>query len=103
MSWRLGRSNKASATNLRADAGVAGRTTPTPDNIDPEGPDVRTGLLAIRVLWAEGLALPSGTPMPAAVQAALSSQQAKVAASISPASVTQSRLAKKGARDRYVV
>ncbi|KAH9991292.1 AGC/Akt protein kinase [Russula vinacea] len=37
--------------------------------------------------------------VPAVVQAALSSQQAKVAASISPASVSQSRLAVRGKRD----
>ncbi|KAJ8579876.1 Pkinase-domain-containing protein [Rhizopogon salebrosus TDB-379] len=74
-------------------------TTPTPSN--PSGkPTSRTGLLTIRVLWAEDLALPIGTSVPSAVQAALSTQQAKVAASVSPSSVTQRRLAKRhGAKD----
>ncbi|KAG1801299.1 kinase-like domain-containing protein [Suillus subaureus] len=74
-------------------------TTPTPSN--PGGkPTSRTGLLSIRVLWAEGLALPVGATVPSAVQAALSTQQAKVAASVSPSSVTQRRLAKRhGAKD----
>jgi len=101
MSWRLGKSKKPSTSNLRADSDevVNRSTTPTPRN--PGGkPDVRTGLLTIRVLWAEGLAPPTGTVIPPAVQAALSSQQAKVAACVSPSSVTQQRLAKvKGNRD----
>ncbi|TFK74864.1 Pkinase-domain-containing protein [Pluteus cervinus] len=97
MSW-LSR-KKASATNLRAEADAARSTTPTPGNPDGK-PSFRSGLLAIRVLWAEGLSLPSGTPVPPAVQNALNSQQAKVAASVSPSSVTQQRLAKsKGSRD----
>ncbi|KAJ8470025.1 hypothetical protein ONZ51_g8601 [Trametes cubensis] len=65
-------------------------TTPTPGN--PSGKP-QSGLLAIRVLWAEGLNLPGGAAVPPAVQAALNSQQAKVAASVSPSSVTQHRLA----------
>ncbi|KIJ17744.1 hypothetical protein PAXINDRAFT_167709 [Paxillus involutus ATCC 200175] len=69
-------------------------TTPTPGN--PNGkPTSRTGLLTIRVLWAEGLALPTATAVPPAVQAALSTQQAKAAASVSPSSVLQKRLAKR--------
>lgn len=69
-------------------------TTPTPSN--PSGkPTSCTGLLTIRVLWAEGLALPVGSTVPSAVQAALSTQQAKAAASVSPSSVTQRRLAKR--------
>ncbi|KAF8645144.1 hypothetical protein AX16_007972 [Volvariella volvacea WC 439] len=97
MSWLRGK--KASTTNLRSDAADTGRsTTPTPGN--PGGrPSSRSGLLAIRVLWAEGLSLPAGVAVPAAVQTALNSQQAKVAASVSPSSVTQQRLAKKGNRD----
>ncbi|KAJ3716893.1 kinase-like domain-containing protein [Lentinula raphanica] len=93
MSW-LGRSKKASFTNLRS-------TTPTPSNPDGTGkPSARSGLLAIRVLWAEGLSLPAGTALPPAVQNALASQQAKVAASVSPSSVQQHRLARsKGNRD----
>jgi serum/glucocorticoid-regulated kinase 2 len=93
MSWRLGKSKKPSASNLRAEDTLHRSTTPTPRN--PGGqPDIRTGLLTIRVLWAEGLALPAGTAVPPAVQAALSSQQAKSAASVSPSSVAQQRLAK---------
>jgi len=67
--------------------------TPTPAN--PEGkPSPRSGLLTIRVLWAEGLAVPSGTEVPTAVQSALNSAQAKVAASVSAESVTHQRLTK---------
>ncbi|RXW24432.1 hypothetical protein EST38_g1404 [Candolleomyces aberdarensis] len=106
MSWL--RSKKASVTNLKAaeDMNLNRSTTPTPGN--PDGnkskPKFRSGLLTIRVLWAEGLALPPGIPTPAVVQNALSSQQAKVAASVSPSSVHQQRLAKKskaskGSRD----
>ncbi|KAG9315783.1 kinase-like domain-containing protein [Chiua virens] len=69
-------------------------TTPTPANPDGK-PTSRTGLLTIRVLWAERLALPPATPLPPAVQDALSTQQAKVAASVSPSSVVQRRLAKR--------
>ncbi|KAJ7579702.1 kinase-like domain-containing protein [Mycena floridula] len=96
MSWKLGRSKKSSVTNLRSDDMVVDRsTTPTPGN-----PSQRSGLLAIRVMWAEGLNLPPGVPVPAAVQNALSSQQAQVAASVSPSSVTQQRMAKsRGNRD----
>lgn len=52
-----------------------------------------SGLLTIRVLGAEGLA--AGIPVPASVQGALQSQQAKIAASVSPSSLAQQRLAKK--------
>lgn len=107
MSW-LSR-KKASVTNLKAAESVHRSTTPTPGN--PTGlpllkdvPNIRSGLLAIRVLWAEGLALPAGITLPKAVQSALSSQQAKVAASVSPSSVTQQRLAKnRGNRCVFVV
>ncbi|KAJ6559122.1 kinase-like domain-containing protein [Mycena vulgaris] len=100
MSWKLGRSKKSSVINLRAtpsDEAVTPRSiTPTPGG----KPSPRSGLLAIRVLWAEGLAVPPGTTVPPAVQAALNSQQAKVASSVSPSSVTQQRLAKtRGNRD----
>jgi len=86
-------------TNLRADSPSLRSTTPTPAY--PQGkPNPRSGLLAIRVLWAEGLSLPAGTTVPPAVQSALASQQAKIAASVSPSSVTQQRLAKtRGNRD----
>ncbi|KAF7346413.1 Non-specific serine/threonine protein kinase [Mycena sanguinolenta] len=95
MSWKLGRSKKSSIINLRAEDTTPRSTTPTPDNRP------RSGLLAVRVLWAEGLAVPAGTAVPAAVQAALNSQQAKVASTVSPSSVTQQRLATKthGSRD----
>ena len=65
-------------------------TTPTPGNLNGK-PQSR--LLTIRILWAENLALPSGTALLPVVQATLSSQQTKVAASISPSRVTQNRLA----------
>ena len=96
MSWKLGRSKKATLTADRDDAASTRSITPTPGD---DKPRFRTGILSIRVLWAEGLSVPQGTSVPAVVQAALSSQQAKVAASISPASVSQSRLAARGKRD----
>ncbi|KAH9936157.1 Pkinase-domain-containing protein [Fomitopsis serialis] len=100
MSWRgIGKKPRPSANALSVNDGAARSTTPTPGN--PNGDSLsRSGLLAIRVLWAEGLALPSGQGMPPAVQAALSSAQAKLAASVSPSSVTQHRLAnRKSNRD----
>ena len=93
MSWKLGKSkSKAPANGLSIqDVAMDARsTTPTPGN--PSGRP-QSGLLAIRVLWAENLALPGGAAVPPAVQAALNSQQAKVAASVSPSRVTQHRLA----------
>ncbi|KAJ7134693.1 kinase-like domain-containing protein [Mycena epipterygia] len=97
MSWLRGK--KSSVINLKAELGQDASprsTTPTPGG----KPSPRSGLLAIRVLWAEGLAVPPGVAVPAAVQAALNSQQAKVASSVSPSSVTQQRLAKtRGNRD----
>ena len=92
MSWKLGKS-KPKQPNLSIQDLGARSTTPTPGN--PTGkPMTRSGLLTIRVLWAEGLTVPGGA-VPPAVQAALSSQQAKVAASVSPSSVQQQRLASK--------
>ncbi|EGN98283.1 hypothetical protein SERLA73DRAFT_161121 [Serpula lacrymans var. lacrymans S7.3] len=93
-------SKKASSATLSAATEESPRsTTPTPQNPDGK-PSFRSGVLTIRVLGAEGLALPGGTAVPSAVQSALSTQQAKVAASISPSSVAQRRLAKKhGAKD----
>ncbi len=102
MSWRLGKSKKATLTPDRDDAASTRSITPTPGDTSGDGddkPSFRTGILSIRVLWAEGFSVPQGTQVPAVVQAALSSQQAKVAASISPASVSQSRLAARGKRD----
>ena len=94
MSWKLGKSKK---TNLAADDAASTRSiTPTPD----DKPLSRTGMLTIRVLWAENLAVPAGTAVPAAVQSAMSSQQAQVAAAMSPSSVTQSRLAAAGKAKR---
>lgn len=99
MSWKLGRSKKSSVTNLRAEELNGRSTTPTPSNPDGK-PLPRSGLLTIRVMGAEGLALPPGINVPPAVQNALASQQAKVAASVSPSSVQQQRLAKtRGNRD----
>ncbi|KAI6129700.1 kinase-like domain-containing protein [Pisolithus croceorrhizus] len=86
---------KGSTATLSAGTDEPPRSvTPTPGNPDGK-PTSRTGLLTIRVLWAEGLALPPGTAIPPAVQAALSTQQAKAAASVSPSSVMQKRLAKR--------
>jgi serum/glucocorticoid-regulated kinase 2 len=96
MSWKLGKSKKATLTADRDDAASTRSITPTPAD---EKPRFRTGILSIRVLWAEGISVPHGSSIPTVVQGALSSQQAKVAASISPASVSQSRLAARGKRD----
>jgi serum/glucocorticoid-regulated kinase 2 len=99
MDWL--RSKKSSVTNLKAEAASLARsTTPTPRNPDGK-PDVRSGLLTIRVLWAEGLSLPEDLPMPPAIHSALATQQAKVAASVSPSSVTQQRLAHRSRGNRY--
>lgn len=89
MSW-LSR-NKKSSTNLRSDDGSTRSVTPTPGNPDG-GPRLRSGLLAIRMLGAEGLSLPPGVALPPAVQNVMQSQPGQVAAAMSPASVTQSRL-----------
>ena len=99
MSWKLGkRSPKPTTSATLTPEDAAGRsTTPTPDN--PNGDDNRVlsgGLLTIRMTSAEGLALPAGTAIPAVVEAALASHEAKIAESVSPSSVTQQRLAKKG-------
>jgi len=95
MSWKLGKSKSKQATNGSSNLSIQDMsprsTTPTPSN--PSGkPISRSGILAIRVLWSEGLTVPGGV-VPRAVQAALTSQQAKVAASVSPSSVAQHRLA----------
>ena len=89
MSWKIGKSKPkqpANGLSIQDMAMDARSTTPTPGN--PSGKP-QSGLLAIRILWAENLALPSGAALPPVVQAALSFQQAKVAASVSPSSVTQ--------------
>lgn len=94
MSWKLGKKSPKPATGALAADGEMGRsTTPTPGN--PNGaPHPTSGLLTIKVTSAEGLALPSGTAVPPAVQSALSSSEAQAAAGVSPSSVTQQRLAK---------
>jgi serum/glucocorticoid-regulated kinase 2 len=103
MSWLKSNIKKPSATNLRVEE-LARSTTPTPGNLHPDNKPYdgktgsRFGLLAIRVLWAEELGVPTNTAVPQSVQSALLSQQAKVAASVSPSSVTQQRLAKRGNR-----
>ncbi|KZP31491.1 AGC/Akt protein kinase [Athelia psychrophila] len=79
----------------------ASSATITPQSQNEEAelvPQSRTGLLTIRVLWAEELAIPAGSSTPPAVAAALASQQAKVAAAVSPSSVTQQRILQKQKR-----
>lgn len=103
MSWLRGK--KGSVTNLKAEEVNSNRsTTPTPGN--PGGKRekrlFRSGLLTIRVMWAEGLALPQGVPVPRAVQTALTSQQAKVAASVSPSSVARHRQQSRSRGNRCV-
>ncbi|KIP05161.1 hypothetical protein PHLGIDRAFT_31013 [Phlebiopsis gigantea 11061_1 CR5-6] len=93
MSWKLGKSKSKTSPNLAVHDLSPRSTTPTPGN--PDGrPMARSGILAIRVSGAENLSVPGGA-VPPAVQAALKSSQAKVAASVSPSSVTQQRLASK--------
>jgi len=90
---RLRRPARQTSPNLAPEESSPRSTTPTPGN--PDGtPQPRSGLLTIRVTSAEGLAVPPGTSVPPAVQSALTSAEAKVAASVSPSSVTQQRLAK---------
>ena len=98
MSWKLGKSKSKTSPNLSVQDLAPRSTTPTPGN--PDGrPMPRSGILAIRVSGAENLSVPGGA-VPPAVQAALKSSQAKVAASVSPSSVTQHRLAnRKSNRD----
>lgn len=92
MSWLR---SKKSVSTLRSNG-----ASPTPSEPSAAA-EPRTGLLAIYVEHCEGLALPSGVDLPPAVQKALGSDQARVAASASPSSVTQHRLASrsKGSRD----
>lgn len=93
----LGLRKKASSATITPSSPPSPRST----SLEPMS---RTGLLTIRVLWAENLSVPTGTATPPAVQAALSSQQAKIAAAVSPSSVTQQRhlqkqTSKRGNRD----
>jgi serum/glucocorticoid-regulated kinase 2 len=91
MSWRvLGK--KKSALLAAADGDRS--STPTPGSVGSRA-EVPSGILTIRVMWAEGLSLPAGTSMPPSVEAALKSQQAKAASSVSPSSVVENRLSHK--------
>ncbi|ELU38979.1 proliferation-associated serine/threonine protein kinase [Rhizoctonia solani AG-1 IA] len=99
--WKLGKSHTEikEATNPKSlgtsPAPSSRSTTPTPGNPDPEsGPLARTGLLLINVLAARGLTLPAGVSMPPAVEKALNSQQAQIAASVTSSSVSQRQQAK---------
>lgn len=89
----LGLRKKASSATITPSSPPSPRST----SLEPMS---RTGLLTIRVLWAEDLSVPAGTATPPAVQAALSSQQAKIAAAVSPSSVTQQRHLQKQASKR---
>lgn len=97
MSWLRGK--KSSISNLK-DGNRS--TTPTPGNPDGkrEKRCFRSGLLTIRVMWAEGISLPQGVQLPPAVQTALASQPAKVAAAVSPNSVTKQRHANRSRGNR---
>ncbi|TFK52364.1 Pkinase-domain-containing protein [Heliocybe sulcata] len=100
MSWKLGKSkSKPTAANaLNADSGSPRATTPTQEN--PEGSRIAGGTLTISVSGAQGLSLPSGTPIPPAVQAAQASQQAKAAETVSPSSVREERLKERETKKR---
>lgn len=104
MSWLRGK--KTSFSNLKTEeAHNSNRsTTPTPGNPDGKREKrlFRSGLLTIRVMWAQGISLPQGVSIPPAVQTALTSQQAKVAAAVSPSSVTQQRKANRSRGNRCV-
>lgn len=71
-----------------------------PPSVRPTAPGADPRARARRVMYADGLALPKTMAVPAAVQAALASQQAKVAQAVSPSSVTQQRLAHKSRGNR---
>ncbi|KAF9783451.1 AGC/Akt protein kinase [Thelephora terrestris] len=98
MSWKLGKSkakqSPGSSSLSIQDMDTSRSTTPTPRNPDGSRPQFRSGILAIHVNRAEGLGLPTGVPIPPAVQTALTSSQAQAALSVSPSSVTKQRLAK---------
>ncbi|OCF58770.1 AGC/AKT protein kinase [Kwoniella mangroviensis CBS 10435] len=91
MSWRIGKkikdsgflgskhhhSNTASTVTPND---ISRSTTPTPGNPHPDEiarpPVAKSGMLKIRVTAAKGLSLPQGVPVPAPIQAALSSPTA---------------------------
>jgi len=93
--WKLGKKIKeATSSNSKASLGASPApssrsTTPTPGNPSPSGLVARNGLLLINVLAARGLTLPAGVSMPPAVEKALNSQQAQIAASVTSSSVSQ--------------
>ena len=98
---KLGKS-KNKTSNDALDAPLASNdshswrsTTPTPGNVHGDDQPLQTGMLSIRVIAARGLTLPTGVPVPNAVQKALGSNAGAAAASVSPSSVHQERLAKK--------
>ncbi|TDL23256.1 serine/threonine protein kinase [Rickenella mellea] len=97
MSWKFGKKSPKPTTNdaLTPDEPVVARsTTPTPGNPNGDAVSHRNGLLTIRVTSAENLALPNGTKVPKAVQAAMASSEAQLASSVSANSVNQQRLVK---------
>ncbi|CAE7116046.1 unnamed protein product, partial [Rhizoctonia solani] len=92
---------KEAANSLGTNTPSSRSTTPTPGNPDPEsGPLARTGLLLINVLAARGLTLPAGVAMPPAIEKALNSQQAQIAASVTSSSVSQRQQQSKGHKTR---
>ena len=98
MSWKLGKSKSkqspASSSLSIQEMDTSRSTTPTPRNPDGSRPQFRSGILAIHVNRAEGLELPTGCPIPPAVQTALTSTQAQAASSVSPSSVAKQRSVK---------
>lgn len=96
MSWKLGKKSKPQSVVTANDNTL----TSTDEDSDSKGmPHFRSGVLTIGVRSAEGLSLPSGIVIPHAVQAALKSSEANVAASVSPSSVTQQRLVRRANRE----
>jgi serum/glucocorticoid-regulated kinase 2 len=96
---------EATSSNSKASLGASPApssrsTTPTPGNPTPSGLVGRNGLLLINVLAARGLTLPAGVSMPPAVDKALNSQQAQIAASVTSSSVSQRQQASRGHKTR---
>ena len=98
MSWKLGKKSKQSTAP--AVSGDNNALSVPNENSDSKGlPHSRSGVLTIGVRSAEGLSLPAGIATPPAVQAALKTSEANVAASVSPSSVTQQRLVRRANRE----
>ncbi|KAG9102462.1 hypothetical protein FRC07_010234 [Ceratobasidium sp. 392] len=102
--WKLGKKIKE-ATSSKASLGTSPApssrsTTPTPGNPSGAGPMARNGLLLINVLSARALTLPTGVSMPPAIEKALNSQQAQIAASVTSSSVSQRQQASRGHKTR---